>query len=249
MDYILAYRFNIADKHRYWDWNILQTYRSELTRDNDRQLLSCVREYITTVYNALISEQVGATVPSRQHTSPFEHAQGRRNRHMPDFKRSSEWMETPGFDEKDWSNAVASVMASTGFDILTRTLQGTPQQLHDMCIGLLSEMVADPPVADITNVIQSVGPWPTILPVSWHSHDFIRRQRQRAWALFDDGLSLEQSLTNAINNQEHADLTVVDFMANRWMNELICHGGGRAYYSSLMEGTRRFWALRASALT
>jgi hypothetical protein len=52
---------------------------------------------------------------------------------MSDFKRSSDWMETPGFDEKDWSNEVVSVMASAGFDLLARTLQGTPQQLHDMC--------------------------------------------------------------------------------------------------------------------
>jgi hypothetical protein len=77
MDYILAYRSNIADKHRYWDWNILQTYRSELTQGNNRQVLSCVCEYVTTGYNVLISKQVGVPIPSRQRTSPFELAQGR----------------------------------------------------------------------------------------------------------------------------------------------------------------------------
>lgn len=251
---------------RYWNWRVLYKYEKKEPEQSALQLLPCVREYVLTLYGALVADQAQAYVPffdfdfdfdEDDSSFLFENAPWRGVGPFPDYLSNSHspWGRRDGF-ESGWSDPIVSLMASTGFDLLTGILTSASSSFHRLLRSFNREQDWDMPFTDVTNVNVNL---PLTAPSQWqqtsfHCHSFTRLYRQRAWALWEEG----QCRPRLPRPEEYTGLwpgTVIGragwwwerddqrnvLSPSRHLNEKICHGGGVKAYPSLLGKMMPFW--------
>lgn len=243
-----GYEHNTFNPFRYWDWRLLEEYEKRKQGDSDRRLLSCVREYVVTVYGALIAEQGNVPIPDAQELGEFENAPRHGMRRVSDY--DSLWGDEnrKRAGEIDWSDGVVSLMATAGFDLLTSTLNSSGDDFRQFTFALSNETQRRPPHVNVTNVDIQIGAPSRKDQASWYANDFVRLHRQRAWALLEGP---RQALVRLPTEEEYCDIYGVEpggekkdgWVLNepRARNEFICHGRGFGTYPSLLLKLTPFW--------
>jgi hypothetical protein len=183
-----------------WDWNLLDKYQSDRPDSASTDALSCVREYIITLYEGMISDYIRVTpaprrlraweclrLPSRLGLggipSPWVVLPRLREAHVIVSRADDYW--SPDMDGK-WSSpdAMISLLASTGLNVLFHTLRCGQNELRRFYKHLAIEITECPPERNGTYPHSSrIGPPPE--DADWHPYYIIRYYRQRAWALLD----------------------------------------------------------------
>ncbi|KPM37488.1 hypothetical protein AK830_g9083 [Neonectria ditissima] len=207
-----GYQFRPNDPFRYWDWNILSKYEGKEPHTADLQLLPCVREYVLTLYGALIADQVGDKEDSfivLDRTAPglrparledpaidriyfFEHAPSKGSDRFTDFYEvynhyyQWQWPELYRLGGAGWSDPIVSLMATAGFDLLTSTLTSSKFEFRHFIVAFHKEMSLSPPITDVTNVNLPISAPSRWRRITWHCNSLIRLYRQRAWPLLEN---------------------------------------------------------------
>lgn len=235
-----GYMLDQRDPFLYWDWYILYMYERRVPGETELQLLPCVREYVLAMYGALISDQVRAWLPV-----PGEHPEY-VNAEFPDRSPSNEPADFQRIGGPTWSDRVVSLMATTGFDLLTTTLSFSSGEFFTFLVMFNQEIHQRPPLYDVTNVYLPITTPSRRRRISWHCNDYIRLNRQRAWPLF--GGPHQYPRIPSVDEYERvygpahmANLVGWGLQADRTRNELIAHGQGRMAYSSLISKLVPFW--------
>ena len=226
---------------RRWDWSLLLKYRNEAWWDLDEiELLASVREYISSVYGAMLLEARDVPVPVG-HATPLA---------------AGDPIEGPPFS---WSKVDAdqcvSLLATCGLGTLAYALRSDKQSFTRMVRDLNRELHREPgrqrgePTTVVGTIHRLGAPerWPK---APWVAADTARVGRQRLVALLGTGVSAHApGLTEysaAFERPTGWDTTLVGGWANNWdmedihrpleaywalsdYNESIAHGGHRAF--------------------
>ena len=219
---------------RYWDWRLLSTYEGSDPKSLDMQLLPCVREYVQSLYGAILMDcaRVKLPFPENEGRGDWENYPSVRSTVPPEGSPAdgAGRAHVVPRSSRTWSHSAISLLASAGFGTLTRMLR-EPDPRTRWCIINNEGRLFNRPFVNATNINL-----PTDAPMendraSWHPNNFIRLYRQRAWPLFGEGdrpqgprLPTEAEYTIAYGPGPPCLWGVQDGWAPESENEWICHG-------------------------
>lgn len=241
-----GYEFSPDDPFRHWDWRLLYRYEQREPEESELQLLPCVREYVLALYGAMIADQVWVKLPDRFLYSIYDNAPCGEMGGFPDYNRKSPWKELYRFGGTGWSDLIVSLMASTGFDLLTSTLTSSNTSFREFLCSFYTEVCNSPPYIDATNVNVPNSAPSHMGRIGWYCNDFIRLHRQRAWALqlsnrIIPRLPTVRRYEGVFGPAARHGLVGWGLKSDRTRNESIAHGKGIRMYPALLDKRVPFW--------
>jgi hypothetical protein len=195
----------IGDDHfQDWDWGLLHRYREEEGGKETISSLGCVREYITTLYEAMIDHSLPSAFPLVEESEYLD--LGHERSHITSSCRTStfnksctlteglhekmkiaedlmatghySWMRRTDYSRWSWTDIVPSLLASAGFDLVMATLTGSADDFRQLLVQIVYELIDRMPCR---NRVESA----VRTNANWFGCDWIRLHRQRAWGLLD----------------------------------------------------------------
>lgn len=247
-----------GSRFQHWDWAILSSYENTAPFLPDLQLLACVREYVLTLYGALIASEVHANLPRLLEGSTryphLEYAPEVGEDEFPDDGIAADWDDA---GEQGWSQPLVSILACAGFDVLTGVLASGSSRFRRLVHDLMVDEYGPRPLTED----DEYGHQPLTedaVDVFWHRSsrtcedccgELMRLYRQRAWALFDDdrlypggwGLPTADEFREACSDRGYCaggdwDTTDAELTDG---GKLVVHGA--KFYPSLVAWLRPFW--------
>lgn len=225
-----------GDVFRFWDWALLNRFEGTSITAPELQLLPCVREYIQTLYEQLISEMFRFDAPSASATAT-----------RPEFEIACANYDIGHLFRK--RGQIVSLMTSAGLDFLTKILTLGTEDPILTSHALVREIEKDSPCANFTNINSPIhGPVSFETP-PFYASSFVRLYRQRAWPLFGESRIGPPLPTE----EEYGQVYPLSTYQNRigWgldkdtaRNELIFHGGGTWASLTANRFRQSFWRLK-----
>lgn len=243
-----GYEFDEARPFLYWDWSLLYKYNAREPQSSELHLLPCIREYVITLYMALIADQIRMTLPPRRLCSEFENFPSNKDERFQDFNPDTHWDALYRFVGTGWSDRLVSLMATAGFSLLTNLLASSGSDFRRFIEAFNKEDMVCPPHIDATNVNLPITAPSRKSRISWHCNNFIRLYRQCAWALFDEDddyprprLPTEDEYGEMYGPGPVDGLVGWGLENDDTRNERVCHGRGVISYPSLSSKLMPFW--------
>lgn len=232
---------------KFWDWAILNRFEGADINSPDLQLLPCVREYIQTLYHALVAEHLQLRLPKPRKPRPdYENAPSKGACSPFECLRLTS-MNSKSFKISKYNEAI-SLAVSAGLDLLTDVLMSGIKGKDETFDEIINDMRFSYLHTNATNVSGSIRDPVATQGVSYFPDTFTRLNRQRAWPLFKEAGVGPELPSKTEYRQVYGPWTRMG--RDTWggesngRGELICHGAG--IWTCPMAGEvrgERFWKI------